>query len=394
MRVNSDKNILILTTVSGFLCKFEIENVKILQQLGYVVHYATNMKEQHYHFDEKELKRLNVRVHHIDIARSPYMLRANAKALAQLTEIVEQQNIQAVHSHAPVGGVLARLLGKRFKERNLKVIYTAHGFHFYKGAPLINNTIYYHVEKHLAKGTDVLLVINEEDYQSVQKFRLRKGGILRKISGVGLDMEKFHPFSEAKRKEQRKKLGIGETDIFALSVGELNANKNQGTILKALAKRRQRDADAQCIKYGICGDGFLKEHIHSEIKRLQLEDVVTMFQYCTNIPEILGCADFLIFPSQREGLGMAGVEALAMQIPVLASNNRGTREYMQHMQNGYVCEYNDIEGFIKGMDYLATLTKEQRSAMQSSATESVKRFDKMLVRSEMKAVYQKLDEML
>ena len=394
MGVNSDKNILILTTVSGFLCKFEIENVKILQQLGYVVHYATNMKEQHYHFDEDELKQLNVQVHHIDIARSPYMLRANVRAFSQLTDIVKEYHIQAVHSHAPVGGVLARLLGKRFKEQNLKVIYTAHGFHFYKGAPLINNTIYYYVEKHLARSTDVLLVINDEDYQSVRDFRLKKGGILRKISGVGLDMEKFCPLSKTQRKKKREKLGIGETDIFALSVGELNANKNQGTVLKALAKRRQMNGDAQHIKYGICGEGFLREHIHSEIKRLCLEDVVTMFQYCTNIPEILGCADFLIFPSQREGLGMAGVESLAMQIPVLASNNRGTREYMQHMENGYVCEYNDIEGFIKGMDYLANLTKEQRSAMQERATESVKRFDKAVVSLEMREVYQKLDEML
>ena len=144
------KNILILTTVSGFLKKFEMENVKILQSMGYTVHYAANMNEQHYPFDERELEREGIRLHHIDIARSPYMLNYNVKAFGQLITVIKKNHICAIHCHTPVGGMLGRQMGWWFRRRQLQIIYTAHGFHFYKGAPFINNTIYYFVERFLA----------------------------------------------------------------------------------------------------------------------------------------------------------------------------------------------------------------------------------------------------
>ena len=394
MITNSDKNILILTTVSGFLCKFEIENVKLLQQLGYIVHYATNMKEQHYYFDENELKELGVQTHHIDIERSPYMLRANKRALSRLIEIIQIHNIQTIHAHTPVGGLLSRLAVRRLKERKLKSIYTAHGFHFYKGAPLLNNTIYYYVEKKLARHTDILIVINDEDYQNAKKLRLRANGKVHKIEGAGLDLDKFQPLSEEQRDKQRNKLGLKKDDFFALSIGELNANKNQEIILKTLAKKRQVITNAKSFKYGICGDGFLEEQIESTVQQLKLEDMVILLGYQKNVSAILGCADCLIFPSKREGLGMVGLEALAMQIPVIASDNRGTREYMQHTKNGYVCEYNDIEGFAQGIDYIMNLTKQQQKEMKEHAKNCVKRFDKKIIAQKMKAIYLELDKML
>ena len=81
---------------------------------------------------------------------------------------------------------MGRLLGKKFK---IPVIYTAHGFHFLKGGSLVKNVLFKTVEKKLAKSTDVLITINEEDYQACknwkakQKFKI-SGNVLAKKSGV------------------------------------------------------------------------------------------------------------------------------------------------------------------------------------------------------------------
>ncbi len=169
-----EKHILILTTTNDFLGKFEQENVRILQQRGYVVHYATNVNEPHYFSDLERLSKMDVIVHPIEIARSPFMLQDNQRALRQILELMRKHPIQAIHCHTPVGGLLGRLAGRLCQERNIIVMYTAHGFHFYKEAPLINHLIYYRVEKMLAHYTDILIVINEEDYRSARKFRLKK----------------------------------------------------------------------------------------------------------------------------------------------------------------------------------------------------------------------------
>lgn len=385
------KNILILTTVSGFLDKFERGNVAILQKMGYTVHYAANMEEQHYLFDEAEIRNRGVHLHHIDIARSPYMLRYNGKAFFQLMKIIRENHICAIHCHTPVGGALGRLMGMAFKKENLQVVYTAHGFHFYKGAPLINNTVYYLMERLFATYTDILIVINKEDYKNAKKFRLRKGGQVYRIPGVGLDMEQFSPLQTEEKRHIRKVLGLKETDCFLVSVGELNENKNQEIILKALASMREKGIDISHLKYGICGDGFFRERIREKIKELKLEENVISFGYCSNVPEILGCADFSVFPSHREGLGMAGLEALAMGIPLLASENRGTREYLQPGVNGYFCDSNKVRSWIDGILMMWRMSDKVREKMSYNCRNSVMAFGRDCTDSIMELVYQDLD---
>lgn len=386
------KNILILTTVSGFLNKFERGNVDILHKMGYTVHYAANMREQHYLFEEEEIKKLGVHLHHIDIARSPYMLRYNARAVAQLKRIIIQYDICAIHCHTPVGGTIGRIMGILFRKKKLRIIYTAHGFHFYKGAPFINNTLYYLVEKMLAPYTDILVVINKEDYKNAKKFRLKKGGHVYRIPGVGLDTNCFSPLSDGEKKRRRKILGLEERDCFFVSVGELNENKNQEIILDALAGLREKGADIRHLKYGICGDGFYRERIRLKIQELDLEQNVTMYGYCSHVPEILGCADFSVFPSHREGLGMAGLEALSMGIPLLASENRGTREYLQHGNNGYFCDSKSVQSWMEGIRLMWEMPSEMRENMAYSCRRSAAAFSRECSDSIMELVYQDLEK--
>lgn len=386
------KNILILTTVSGFLNKFERDNVCILQKMGYTVHYAANKNEQIYVFDEKDLEAAGIILHHIDIAKSPYLFKMNYRAYKQLINIVEENDIHVIHCHTPVGGLLGRLVGRHFRKQNLKVIYTAHGFHFYKGAPLLNNTIFYMMERLMAPYTDILILINEEDYRNACRFPLKKGGKVYKIPGVGLDLEKFNPLSHVQINEARKKLGLKERDFFIVSVGELNENKNHEVVLKALAKMKALGKNISHIKYGICGNGFFRERLMSLIKELHLESNVTLYGYCQDVREILGCAQASVFPSIREGLGMAALESLAMGIPVIAADNRGTREYMQSGKNGYVCAAKDIDGYIRGIEKIGALSDLQRRKVGVYCRESVKSFEKINTNRIMESIYHTLEE--
>lgn len=384
------KGILIISTVSGFLDKFEQEDIKILQSMGYRIYFASNMKEQHYIYDEEQLKKEGVHAFHIDIARSPYLLRPNLRAARQLIKIIKENNIAAVHCHEPVGGVLGRVMGMYFQNRGLQVVYTAHGFHFYKGAPLINRTLYYAAERVMAHHTDILITINREDYKNACRFRLRDKGRVYQIPGVGLDLDKFSPMDEKERKMHREALGLTEEDFFIVSVGELNENKNHIVLLEALSAIKAKGG-ASSIKYGICGDGFFHDQIRAWIRELDIEENVLLFGYCQNVQDILGCADISAFPSIREGLGMAGLEALSMGIPLLASDNRGTREYMKDKENGIVCSACDKESWIRAINYMRSLSESDYNSMREKCRESVTRFRKENVIRKMQKIYGELD---
>lgn len=376
-----------MATTSDFLRKFETENVRLLQQMGYIVHYAANMNEPAYLSEEEWLKQLGLVLHPIDIARSPYLFQNNQRALRQLLGILRKYPIQILHCHTPVGGVLGRLAGHLAPAPGPVVIYTAHGFHFYKGAPFFNRMTYFEAEKALARLTDILIVINEEDYRSARKFRLKKGGMMYKIPGVGLDTEAFRPLTPDERRAGRRRLGIREDDFFLVSVGELNGNKNHKIVLEALAKMRETRRDISHIRYGICGDGYYRERMERWIVEMGLKNTVTLYGYRRPVADILGCADASAFPSIREGLGMAGLESLAMGIPVIAADNRGTREYMEHGRTGFVCRHDDVDGFIQGIESLRQMGPKEKERMRRYCLDTVRPFALPYAEAVMRRIY-------
>ena len=381
------KKALILTNQSGFLWKFELENILILQSLGLTVHYASNSAEEGYHYDPCDLERMGVIYHDIPIARSPYMWRMNFEAFCSLMDIIEKEEIDLIHCHTPVGGVLGRLAG-HFSKRRPCVIYTAHGFHFYKGAPFFNNVLYRAAEHLLAPMTDVLIVINREDYAAAKKMRLKKGGRLCFVPGVGLDMKKFRPADATERANMRRRIGLGQNDFFILSAGELNRNKNHVTAMRAVLKlKRSADLKGRRLIYGICGDGYFMNEARQYAAGLGLSEDVRFFGYQRQMRDYYGAADATVFPSVREGLGMAGLESLAMGVPVIAADNRGSREYMVDGLNGYVCAPRDVDGFASGILKIMGLTEEEREKMAKRCVKSAWKFSKERTKSRMFEIY-------
>lgn len=378
------KKILIVTSVWGFLAKFGREDVRVLQESGYEVHYASNKNNPIYQFPENVYEEMKVVFHDIDIWQSPFGVTHNARAVKQIRELIQREEISVIHCHTPSGGLVGRLAGIGMR---VKVIYTVHGFHFYKGAGKLHNRIYHSIEKFLSCFTDVIVTVNQEDYRAAEKMHQRKGTY--QIPGVGLDREYFHETTLEQRQEARRQLGI-ENQFFILSVGELRENKNPEVIIRAMASLKEQGMDISNFRYGLLGAGKQEPELRKLAEEKGLSKNVVFYGYQTDVRPYLKAADILAFPTIREGLGMAALEAMAMGVPVLAADNRGTREFMIDKENGYVCRKNAPEeyaGLILKMyqeQTLWSLDMEKRTIIRKS-TES---FDKKNTAIVMKEIYE------
>ena len=374
--------VLIVTTVGGFLPQFEMNDVRILQEYVAQVHYASNFRNSIYKLDQKSLSEQGIICHPISIEKSPFHIRPNFRAFRQLRKIIDEENIQIVHCHNPTGGVLARLAAVTSHCRP-RVIYTAHGLHFYRGAKLRNWLLYYPVERLLAHLTDCLITINKEDHDRAEKFHLKTGGTVRQIHGVGVNLDKFDIRRDL-RDTVRSKLRVPEDAFHIVTAAELNENKDQSTVIEAIAQ-----LDDPNVYYSICGKGPLADQLKKRIRRHNLQGRVRLLGYCSHMKTILQSADCFAFPSKREGLGIAAVEALACGVPVIAADNRGTREYMIDGVNGIVCPPGSTDAFAGAISRLKS-DKALRMQMAEKCRESIVHFGISDTEMRMRAIYQEM----
>lgn len=354
------KKFLFISNISNRITNFSIPSILAAQKLGYEVHMAANYSE----FNDDPSK-YNVILHHIDIARNPFSLR-NIRAYKQMLELMKKEKFDIIHCNTPVGGMLGRLCGRRSKIS--KIIYTAHGFHFYKGAPLINRTLFKFVEKYLAHYTDSIITINKEDYEAAKKFKLKNSGKVYYVPGVGIDVEKIKNSIE-KRSEIVEEIGANYDDTLIISVGELNENKNNKVIIKALG--RLKDSK---IHYLLCGVGKKYDELIQLSKKENVEKNVHFLGYRKDIYELLKSADIFVMPSYREGLSRSIMEAMACGIPIIASKIRGNVDLVKDGYNGYLVDSDD---FVKISDRVIELTKykSKRRKMSDINLEIVKQYD-------------------
>lgn len=366
------KKALIIATVGGFLSKFETNDVRLLRELGYEIHYASNFQNHIYDFDEQELIESGCVLHHVNMQKNPFRIISLIRSIRDVKKVIQQENIELIHCHTPVGGVVGRMASRSCK-RKPYVIYTAHGFHFYKGAPLLNWLLYYPVEYMLSKYTDCLITINREDYEFSKRFRSKKKVL---IPGVGIDVFKFQAGSEKRTRM--------EQGFHLVSVGELNANKNHKTVIEALAVLKDID-----IYYDIYGKGPEESNLKKLIAEKGLEQQVRVCGYHSCVEEVLQQAHCFVFPSRREGLGMAALEAMACGVPVIAADNRGTREYMEDGVNGIVCHWQNVSQFAKAIQRLKE-DDNLRNELGRNAQITVRKFTISENERIMRRVYEKV----
>lgn len=320
--------ILYITTISNTVNAFLIPHIKFLIEQGNQVDLAFNIEQK----VKSEIIEMGCKIYELPLQRFP-LSTGNFSAYKMLKEIIVQERYDLVHTHTPVASAIVRLVCKGLS--NVKVFYTAHGFHFYNGAPLINWLVYYPVERWLSKYTDVLITINKEDYERAKsKFKSKK---IEYIPGVGIDIEKFHNLT-INKVLKKKEIGIPIESFVLLSVGELNKNKNHEVIIKALAEISDKN-----VHYVICGEGLLKKHLINISIELGVENQVHLLGFRKDIIEICKTSDLFVFPSHREGLSVALMEAMACDLPIVCSKIRGNSDLVIDGKGGYLVRPNDIE---------------------------------------------------
>lgn len=334
--------ILYVTTISLTMNSFFKPHIQMLVSEGHQVDIACNDRDLPL---DALYGQLGCRFHRVDFSRSPLSVD-NVRAYGQLKEVIRKGNYDIVHCHTPNAAMITRLVCRKFRKKNgLKVFYTAHGFHFYKDAPKLNWMVYYPVEKFCSRFTDKLITINGEDYNRAKR-RFHAGEVLY-VPGVGVDLSKFENV-QVDRAAKRREIGVPEDAFLLFSVGELNENKNHQIIIKALAKVNRPD-----VHYAIAGRGDKHDELLRLAEELGIAGQVHLLGYRTDIPELNYAADVFCFPSYREGLGLAAIEAMACGLPLITSNVHGINDYSENGVTGYKCAPGDADGFAKAISTVA-----------------------------------------
>ena len=368
--------ILFISNIAKRVGSFSVASIAAAKECGIEVFYAANWDAATIEQRKEDEDRFGIHLVHLDLVRSPYSPK-NITAYKQLVKLIKDEGIDYIHCNTPVGGLLGRLAGKKCKVK--KVIYQAHGFHFYKGAPLKNWLIYYPIERWLAHYTDALITINKEDYERAQVFRLRNNGKVYYVPGVGIDLSQYE-LPENTRGVKRNELGLKETDVALISMGDLIDRKNYPVAIEAVAK-----ANNPSLQYFICGKGPEEDKLKKMAEDLGVKEQIHFLGFRTDIKELLKAADIFLFTSKQEGLARSLMEAMASGLPCVASRIRGNTDLIENTKCGYLCS--SVEDYVEAIINLTN--KKDLNCMKKACLERIKKFDLDAVINMIEEVYQR-----
>lgn len=344
--------------------------------MGYEVYFGTNRA------NPENLKcELPVKLYDSHSYRSITAIKDNWTAYKNLSQVVETENVEVIHCNTPVGGMVGRFVGKKYHVN--KVIYTAHGFHFFKGAPLFNRTVLKFAERIMAHWTDAIITMNEEDYQSALKFKLRKGGKVYKVHGVGINLDDFRDI-QVDYKTKRAELGLKDTDIVCISAGDLVSRKNYGIAIETLAKIKNSN-----VHYLICGVGPKKEELEKLANEKGISDRVHFLGFRSDVKELMKVSDIFLFTTLQEGMPRSMMEAMACGLPCIASKIRGNVDLLDEGKGGYLREASNSEEMAHCLRCLVE-DSNLRKKMSEHNLKTIKRFDVKVVKKEIEQIYKEV----
>lgn len=341
------QKVLFSATVDSHILAFHLPYLKYFKEKGYEVHVATNGDEEIPYCDKK---------HKISFERSPFKIN-NLKAIKQLKKVIDEEKFDIIHTHTPMGSVVTRLASKKARKKcHTRVIYTAHGFHFYKGAPLKNWIMFYPVEKILANYTDDLITINKEDYElAKRKFKTN----VHYIAGVGIDPNKFDiKMSEKEKLDLRKSLNLKNDDFVMIYPAEISNRKNQEWLVKTLEYFIKNHKDIHLL---LPGKDSLNKKIHSLVNKLDLSNNIHFLGFRRDIPQLLKISNISISSSKQEGLPVNIMEAMYVGLPIVVTDCRGNRDLIEDGENGYIVNQLDNHNFLNKINdiYLQKINVEK-----------------------------------
>lgn len=365
------KKVLIVASVVSFIEWFNKENVDFLHNtLGCEVHIACNFDymndtdvERTRKYTE-HIKNDGIYIHNIRFARSPFSLK-NIKAYRELKRIIDSERFDLIHCHTPAVSFMTRVAARKARRQGTVVMYTCHGFHFHNSSSKKNWLLYYPAEKFLSRFCDYIVTINKEDFNRAKTFHCKN---VRYIPSVGVDINRIKAL-KINKAEKRKEIGVPDEKILVISAGELIERKNHEVIIRALGKLQDPD-----IYYAIAGKGPLLDRLKQVASEVGISDRVLFLGFRTDVFELYHAADISAFPSKIEGLGLAGVEAMAAGIPLVSSNVHGILDYVIDGKTGYAVPPNDIDGFAAALEKLAH-DPALRESMRQNCLDAVEPFE-------------------
>lgn len=363
------RNVLMLASVASMIDLFNADNMKILEKLGCKIDVVANFSngsitsQERVDAYKRELEIRGIYVCNTPIPRSIFKIGNIIKSYKQVKKLAEEKHYKIVHCHSPIGGVIARLACRNVRKTGTKVIYTAHGFHFFKGASFINWLIFYPIERLCSFFTDVLITINQEDYLRAKSWNTCN---VKYIPGIGVHTKDF--FNEyVDRQSLRKEFGFSDNDFVFLSVGQLSVRKNHEVIIRALAKIQNNS-----VKYLIVGFGETEKKLKCLIKKLGISERVVFAGYRGDVRKILHVVDAFAFPSLQEGLPVSLMEAMSVGLPIICSSVRGNVDLVEEEKGGFLYKCHDVDGFADGM---ARIISGRCHEMGLYNIEKMKQFD-------------------
>lgn len=377
MSIESKRVLIIATVVKTHIMQFHIPMLKLFKDMGWET--AVAARNDYSNPQDCQIPYCD-QFYDIPFERIPFMPQ-NVECYKRLKDIIDRGNYQIIHCHTPVGGVLGRLAARKARKKGTRVLYTAHGFHFYRGAPLKNWLMYYPIEKICSCFADDIITINQEDYRFARRnFATAK---IHYLPGVGMDTSAFSPcvLTKEERSSMQAALGVQPGKRMILSVGELISRKNYKTAIDVIAKLNSNQ-----LRYYICGQGVLRSEIEEYAKSRGVSDSVVFLGYRRDIPRICSCADVFLHTSYQEGLPVAVMEAMACGTPIVASRIRGNVDLIEDDVNGFLCAPQDVDGFVEKIRRVLdepALAEELRS----NGLQKIKGFDMSIVTKQLQKIY-------
>ena len=373
--------ILFISNITGKkVGSFAMASIMASKKLEYEYHLAANFKNSSPEQMKKDEEEYGIHLHQIDFERNP-LKPANVNAYKQVVELINKEKIDVIHCNTPIGGIVGRLAGKKCGVK--RVIYQAHGFHFYKGAPKKNWLLYYPVEKWLAHYTDALITINNEDFELAKnKLKLRNNGKVYYVPGVGIDLSQYKSVNVS-RDEKRRELGLNADDVALISMGDLIERKNYDTSIRAIA-----EALNEKLHYFICGKGPEQDNLRKLAKELRISDQIHFLGFSSDIKELLAACDVFLFTTKQESLPRSLSEAMASGLPCIASKIRGNIDLLEDAEGGFLCEPEDVKMVAEKINILAS-GYTMRSKMGKNNLITIKEFSTETVIDSIQRIYER-----
>ena len=333
--------ILFVTTIPGTLRAFLLPFAQHFRAKGWQVDAMaqgiSNCAKCLHSFD---------RVWEVEWSRNPLDPQNLIIAPPQIRLAIAQQDYDIVHVHTPVAAFVTRYALNNLRQQGRpKVIYTAHGFHFYRGGKPLKNLSFLALEKLAGRWTDYLVVINREDEEAAKHYGIVPTERVCYTPGIGVDTDYYSPGNvpEAEVVRVRQELGLStETPLF-LSIAEFNPGKRHQDILKALARLGRSE-----VHLAFAGTGPLMEQMQLLASELGIQNQVHFLGYRQDIPALIRASTATLLASEREGLPRSVMESLCLEIPVIGTQTRGIRDLLEG-DCGLIVMLGDVEGLAHAM---------------------------------------------